>query len=60
IYDLLDRIEPLSEDQQSWRPVNELYFWPLGTALLLSVLIALATAYRGRITTALSTEAPHA
>ncbi len=60
IYDLLDRIEPLSEDQQSWRPVNELYFWPLGTALLLSVLIALAAAYRGRITTALSTEAPHA
>jgi Ca-activated chloride channel family protein len=42
IYGLLDKIEPLSKDQQSWRPVEELYYWPLGVALLLSVLIALA------------------
>ncbi len=60
IYDLLDRIEPVSEDQQTWRPVDELYFWPLGAALLLSVLIALATAYRGRITTTANTETSHA
>ncbi len=52
IYDLLDRIEPVSKDEQTWRPVNELYFWPLGAALLLSVLIALAAAYRGRAATA--------
>ncbi len=52
IYDLLDRIEPLSEDQQTWRPVDELYAWPLGLALLLSVLIALAAAYRGRAASA--------
>ncbi len=49
IYALLDRIEPVSEDKQTWRPVNELYFWPLGAALLLSVLIALATVLRGRM-----------
>jgi Ca-activated chloride channel family protein len=42
IYALLDKIEPLSKDQQSWRPVEELYGWPLGAALLLSVLIALS------------------
>ncbi|MEO8717635.1 MAG: VWA domain-containing protein [Burkholderiales bacterium] len=42
IYELLDRIEPVSKDEQSWRPVEELYAWPLGAALLLSVLIALA------------------
>jgi len=49
IYALLDRIEPVSEDKQTWRPINELYFWPLGAALLLSVLIALASVLRGRM-----------
>ena len=40
IYGELDKIEPVSKDQQSWRPVEELYAWPLGASLLLSVLIA--------------------
>ncbi len=44
IYALLDRIEPLSEDQQTWRPVDELYAWPLAAALLLSIFMALAVA----------------
>ncbi len=56
IYDQLDRIEPVSEDEQSWRPIDELYFWPLGSALLLSVIIALAAAYGGRATAAPRTE----
>jgi Ca-activated chloride channel family protein len=42
IYGLLDKIEPRSKDEQSWRPVEELYQWPLGAALLLSVLVALS------------------
>jgi Ca-activated chloride channel family protein len=42
IYGLLDKIEPRSRDQQSWRPVDELYLWPLAAALLSSVLIALS------------------
>jgi Ca-activated chloride channel family protein len=42
IYGLLDKIEPRSKDEQSWRPVEELYLWPLGTALLLSALVALS------------------
>jgi Ca-activated chloride channel family protein len=42
IYALLDKIEPVSRDEQSWRPVEELYSWPLAAALVLSVLIALA------------------
>lgn len=41
IYAELDRIEPMSKAEQSWRPVDELYMWPLGAALLLCVLIAL-------------------
>ena len=42
IYGLLDKIEPVSRDAQSWRPVDALYAWPLAAALLLSVLIALS------------------
>lgn len=41
IYALLDEIEPVSEDEQSYRPVEELYAWPLALALLLSLLTAL-------------------
>lgn len=43
IYALLDEIEPVSEDEQSYRPVEELYAWPLALALLLSVLLPLQT-----------------
>ncbi len=40
IYALLDEIEPVSEDEQSYRPVDELYAWPLALALLFSLLAA--------------------
>ena len=43
IYHALDQIEPMTKDQQSWRPVDELYAWPLAGALLLSALIALSS-----------------
>ncbi|MEO8937239.1 MAG: VWA domain-containing protein [Burkholderiaceae bacterium] len=42
VYGLIDRIEPKAKDVQSWRPVEELYLWPLGAALLLSAAIAVA------------------
>ncbi|MGB5474132.1 MAG: VWA domain-containing protein [Gammaproteobacteria bacterium] len=41
IYHLLDSIEPVSEDQQTFRPVAELYRWPLGFAMFIVLLIAL-------------------
>jgi Ca-activated chloride channel family protein len=44
IYGLLDQMEPISRDEQTWRPVDELYSWPLGAALLLTMLMALAAA----------------
>ncbi len=59
IYGLLDRIEPVSKDEQTWRPVDELYFWPLGAALLLSALIALSAAFGWRATST-TVEARHA
>lgn len=41
IYQLLDQMEPVSKDEQFFRPVHELYMWPLATALLISVVLAL-------------------
>jgi Ca-activated chloride channel family protein len=41
IYALLDAMEPVSEDEQSYRPIDELYTWPLGGAFLISLLLAL-------------------
>lgn len=43
IYGLLDELEPAAEEQQTYRPVSELYFWPLSTALAMSVLLVLFT-----------------
>jgi len=39
IYTLLDELEPLEADTESFRPVDELYPWPLAAALLLVVLM---------------------
>ncbi len=38
IYQLLDQLEPLGRDQQSLRPVNALFYWPLAFALVFSLL----------------------
>ena len=43
IYRVLDNIEPVSKDDLSYRPITELYHWPLAIALLLSLLIALGS-----------------
>jgi Ca-activated chloride channel family protein len=40
IYAALDELEPVESDQQTFRPVGELFAWPLGLALLLSALTA--------------------
>jgi len=41
IYSLLDEVEPVAEDAETYRPINELYYWPLSAALLLSLLLAI-------------------
>jgi Ca-activated chloride channel family protein len=41
IYQLLDELEPVSKADEVFRPVHELYRWPLGGALLISMLLAL-------------------
>ena len=39
IYALLDQLEPVNSDEQSFRPINALYFWPLAMALGLAALV---------------------
>ena len=41
IYGMLDELEPVQSDQQSYRPIDELFGYPLAAALLLSSLAVL-------------------
>ncbi|MBV7300136.1 vWA domain-containing protein [Enterovibrio paralichthyis] len=40
IYQIIDQLEPISTVQQTWRPRDEMFRYPLALALLLSALIA--------------------
>ena len=42
IYQLLDQLEPLEQEQQQMRPLTALFYWPLALALLVSLLYFLA------------------
>lgn len=41
IYAEIDRLEPTEQDEQEFRPLDELFAWPLGSALVLSLLWAM-------------------
>ena len=41
IYEELDTLEPIEQDEQTFRPINMLFYWPLGAAVVLSFLLAL-------------------
>jgi len=41
IYGMLDELEPVQSDQQTYRPIDELFGYPLAAALLLSALAVL-------------------
>jgi Ca-activated chloride channel homolog len=40
IYGLLDSLEPVEKDWQFYRPKMTLFYWPLGLALILTVMFA--------------------
>ncbi|OUS09418.1 BatB protein [Gammaproteobacteria bacterium 53_120_T64] len=42
IYAILDQLEPVSQDAETFRPTRALFYWPLGAALLGSGLLLLA------------------
>lgn len=41
IYEILDELEPVESDVETIRPVDELFYWPLGIAYMLALLAAL-------------------
>jgi len=41
IYREIDRLEPTEQDMQEFRPLDELFAWPLGAAFVLSLVWAL-------------------
>lgn len=48
IYALIDKLEPIERDTQSYRPTRSLFYWPLAIALLLAGLLAIAALYKRR------------
>ena len=43
IYEILDELEPVESDVEIIRPVDELFYWPLGLAYAIALLAALFT-----------------
>ena len=37
IYDLIDAMEPIEQEAETFRPIAALYYWPLGAAWLLTL-----------------------
>lgn len=40
IYREIDRLEPIEQDAETYRPTSALFIWPLGFALVLSLILA--------------------
>jgi Ca-activated chloride channel family protein len=49
IYKILDQLEPAASDERGFRPIKELFYWPLGAALLLAGLAAAAAWVAARL-----------
>ncbi len=52
IYSLLDELEPAESDERGFRPITELFYWPLGAAALLALATAVAAVAAGRLRSA--------
>lgn len=48
IYTVLDELEPAASDEDGFRPISELFFWPLGTAAICILVWLLVGMLRGR------------
>jgi Ca-activated chloride channel family protein len=43
IYEVLDELEPVAEDEEIIRPITELFHWPLGLVMALTLLMAIGS-----------------
>ena len=46
IYELIDKLEPIEQEPETYRPFQVLYYWPLGVSLCLFLLLLLIDAVR--------------
>lgn len=60
IYRVLDDMEPVPEPEAGFRPVKALFYWPLGGAFALSLLLAATGVLRGFVVRAPGKEGLHA
>ncbi|MDH5517441.1 MAG: VWA domain-containing protein [Gammaproteobacteria bacterium] len=50
IYQLLDQLEPVDKETQSFRPTSALFYWPLSFALLIcALIISMRLVTKGRL-----------
>ena len=42
VYQQLDQLEPVIKDTEYFRPISDLFMWPLGTAMVLSLLMSVS------------------
>mgnify|MGYP002620751475 CR=1 FL=1 len=47
IYDLIDQLEPIEQESQTFRPMQALYPYPLGAAMAVAALLILALSLTG-------------
>ena len=47
IYQQLDLLEPVEKEKNIYRPLTDLYLWPLGVTLFLASLLLLGSRSRG-------------
>jgi Ca-activated chloride channel homolog len=48
VYEELDRLEPTAADTEMFRPLTELFVWPLGLALALTGVLAVSVVWKRR------------
>lgn len=47
IYKILDELEPIEKDKQTFRPMTELFMWPLGFSFSLALLLVIMQYFPG-------------
>ena len=49
IYKIFDELEPAESDERGFRPITELFHWPLGAAVVVALAAALVGLRRGAL-----------
>ncbi|MDR2214020.1 MAG: VWA domain-containing protein [Pseudomonadales bacterium] len=58
IYNILDQLEPVDQEADTFRPTIVLFYWPLGLGLLLSLILALVKLPWAQLRPNVAPEAP--